>query len=248
MIRKIAFGISMVALTAAGAFAAAPASDNAGNPPYSDGWQTTDNGGTGFTTWTFTTAGAGNHYIGATGDGANTFGIFAGGGAGNSSSVDRSFAGGSLLSGETFSLTLGADAVATNGVIGLNLISSGSPVFTFKFTGGQSLWQLNDGGSDFNTNIPFASNTPITFSFKYNGGSSYDVVITEGTTTYSGIGFTAGNNISNITGFRVFSNAQGAGFNVGFNDLAVIPEPSTLSLLAAPAILGAIFFARRRRA
>jgi hypothetical protein len=138
---------------------------------------------------------------------------------------------------------LGATGVSSvgPGVVGLNLLSAGSPVFTFKFTGGQNFWQLNDGGTDFDTNIPFSANTPINFAFTYQGGSTYDVVITEGATTYSGIGFTSSSIISNISGFRMFSNAQGAGENLGFNNLAVVPEPSTLSLLAGPALLGASF-------
>jgi hypothetical protein len=42
-----------------------------------------------------------------------------------------------------------------------------------------------------------------------------------------------------------FLNNGGANYNASFT---VVPEPSTLSLLAGPAILGAWFFVRRRRA
>ena len=134
------------------------------------------------------------------------------------------------------------------GVVGLNLFDNTTPVFTFKFTGGGTVWQLNDGGSDFNTNIPFGSNTPISFSFTFNGGASYTVAITDGVNSYGGTPFNASSTISNINGFRFFSSSQGPGENLGFDNLAVVPEPTTLSLLAGPAILGAWFFLRRRRA
>ncbi|HEY0370232.1 MAG TPA: hypothetical protein VGC85_11590, partial [Chthoniobacterales bacterium] len=159
MIKQIALTAIALSALATFSFAAAPALDDHNN--YSGGWTNASNGGTGFAPWVFTSSGAGGTYIGATGDGGNTtFGIFSGGAnAGDSMSVDRSFANGPLLAGETFSFNLGADAVnaaGTPGVIGFNLLSSGSPVFTFKFTGGGSVWQLNDGGTDFGTSINFS--------------------------------------------------------------------------------------------
>ena len=250
MLKKLALTVAFATFAACNGYAAAPASDNAADPVYDDAWTTGDNGGIGFDPWALTSAGAGGHYVGATALDAESFGVFSGGGAGNSGSADRGFAGGSLLSGESFTLNLAVTGVSSTGpgVVGLNLLASGSPVFTFKFTGGETFWELNDGASDFQTNIPFAANTPISFNFLYNGGNSYDVTITQGGDTYFGNDFTSTSNISNVSGFRVFSNAQGAGENVGFDNPAVVPEPSSLSLLAGPAILGAWFFVRRRRA
>ena len=75
------------------------------------------------------------------------------------------------------------------------------------------------------------------------------MLITEGSTTYTANGFNASNPINNLTGVRFFSNQQGGGENFGFNNLAIttVPEPSSLSLLAGPALLGAWFYIRRRR-
>src|SRR5689334_17143483 len=81
-----------------------PASDNASNAAYSDGWTTGDNGGTGFGAWTLTD-GDGGHYVGATGLGNNTFGLF---NTFQTTTTDavRPFTG-SLGAGQTFSIDLG---------------------------------------------------------------------------------------------------------------------------------------------
>jgi len=251
MFKKIALGIASVSLIAGSLHAANLASDNASNSPYQPGnnWPTGSNGGTGFGPWSFAATGTADRYIGASGVGQDpSFGIFASNTT-DTSSADRSFTGGALTAGQTFSLQLGASGVASGGgVVGLNLLDGTTPVFTFKFTGGGTVWALNDGGTDFDTNIPFSANTGISLAFTYNGGQSYTINISQGPNTFSGPNFTANSTISNITGFRMFSNLQGVDENLGFNNLAVVPEPTTLSLLAGPALLGAWFFIRRRRA
>jgi PEP-CTERM motif len=261
MMKKLALGFFSVAL-ALTLQAANTAQDNASNLAYqaddsnntndtnpannTNGWVASDNGGFGFSTWTFNTGGSGGHYIGGTGDGNPAFGLFSGGtGGGNFFTADRSFTGGGMSPGQTFSITTGVTGVANGGVVGLNLLSGTNVVETFKFTGGQSLWQLNDGGVDYNTNIGFSANTTISFAYTYDGGNSYDLLIKEGNTTYTQTNSTANAIINNITGFRLFSVGQGGGENIGFNFMSV-PEPSTW-LTGALAILGALFFARRRR-
>ena len=50
-----------IAVSLSNSAAAAPvASDNAANSAYADGWQTGDNGGTGFGPWTFSFSGSGS--------------------------------------------------------------------------------------------------------------------------------------------------------------------------------------------
>ena len=220
-----------------------PAGDNAGNAPYTPThWQTGDNGGSGFGAWTLTSAGGGGSFIGASGQGPTpTFGLF--GAAAGSSSADRPFTG-ALTTGQTFSIDLGNTAsVATGQTLGLNLTSNGVVEFTLKFTGGGTTWQINDGGSDFGIAQNFASNTSLHFTFTYNGGNNYSYTFGSA----SGTGFTATNPLTNINGVRLFDGAQGAGENFGFNNLAIVPEPATV-LLVGPALLGGMFFIRRRRA
>jgi hypothetical protein len=231
-----------------------PASDNASNSPYQPGnsWNASDNGGTGFGAWSFAATGGGNHFIGATGEGQNpSFGLFAGGnGATDLSSATRPFTGGGLGVGQSFKMDLGSTANnLTGGNVGFNLLDGTTPVFTMEFRSGDTTWQLNDGGTDFGaTGITLQANTPINFSFTFNGGSSYTVFIKEGSTTFGGTPFTASSTLTNITGVKMFSNKQGSNENFGFNNLAIVPEPSTLALLAGPVLLGGWLFLRRRRA
>ncbi len=225
--------------------AASLASDNASNAPYqpSNAWVSGSNGGTGFGSWSFGTTGGGGRYIGGTGLGGTTFGLFAGGGSGNSSTATRSFTG-ALTTGQTFSVNLGhSSSIATDGEVGVTLLDGVTGRITLKFVGGGSSWLLNDGGSDFGIAQSFAANTPLTFTFTYNGGSSYSYTFGSA----SGNGFIASSTISNLTGFNAFSNAQGGGENFGINNLTVVPEPSTYAIMIS-AFLGLVLVARRRKA
>ena len=231
----------IAAAFAASVQASNPASDNAGN--YTAGfWATGTNWGSGFAAWTLTSSGGGGSYIGGTGqnNAGPSFGLF--GNASGVSSADRPFTGGPLTAGQTFSIDLGNSLhINTGGDVGLNLTAAGTPEFTLKFTGGQSTWALNDGGTDFNISQGFAANTDLLFTFTYNGGSSYSYTFGSA----AGNNFTASGTISGIDGVRLFSNNQGAGDNLGFNNLAIIPEPSTVALVGI-GLLGACFVRRRK--
>ena len=52
------------------------------------------------------------------------------------------------------------------------------------------------------------------------------------------------------SGFKLYNSGTDGGANENnlyFNNLSIVPEPSSLALLAGPALLGAWFFVRRRR-
>ncbi|MEY2536457.1 MAG: hypothetical protein QOG67_197 [Verrucomicrobiota bacterium] len=243
MFKNIALIVSLGFVNAV-AFAATPASDNSANAVYHDGngWANGDNGGTGFGAWVLTD-GDGGHYVGATGLGTSTFGLF---NTFNTTTTDavRPFTG-VLAAGQTFSVDLGFTAF-TGGSVGLNLRSGTTDVITL-FTNGTGDWMLNDGGSNFSAGVVATANTPYTFSLTYNGGNSYSFTLSG---SPGGSNFTSSNPaLSSIDNVRLFDFNQGAGQNFGFDNLAIVPvpEPSTLSLLAGPAILGAWFFVRRRR-
>jgi hypothetical protein len=222
-----------------------PASDNSANAAYSDGWQNGDNGGTGFGAWTLTD-GDGGHYVGATGLGASTFGLFNTFTATTTDAV-RPFTGGPLAAGQTFSIDLGFTTFAAAGSVGLNLRSGTTESLTLATDGAN--WMLNDGGLGGAFNIGTATaNTPYHFALTYNGGNSYSFTLTGAT---PGDNFVATNNLTGIDNVRFFNFNQGGGANFGFDNLSIttaVPEPTTLSLLAGPVLLGGYFFLRRRRA
>jgi len=238
--------LSSVAVLAAGkVHAAALASDTASNTAYDDGWQAGDNGGTGFGVWSFSTSGNGGSYLGATGLGDPTFGLFAGGSGGSDlSSATRAFSG-DLLAGQTFSIDLGHSTnIANGGEVGILLTDGGSTVMTLKFVGGQTNWLLNDGGADFSSGQGYAANTALTFDFTFEGGNSYSYSFGSG----SGSNFTANNTISGIDGFTIFSNNQGSGENFGADNMTVVPEASSLVLFGVfGASMGVVGFLRRKR-
>jgi hypothetical protein len=231
----------------AAVFAANVANDNAGNSAYSDGWTTGDNGGTGFGNWTLTSTpngGFAGSYVGGTSQGNPSFGIFAGNSSTALFTADRPFTGGALTAGQSFSVSLG-NTVSIAGEIGFQFLSGSTARWTLKFIGGGTDWQINDGGgSDFGAGQAYAANTPLAFSFTYNGGNSYSYTFGTG----SGNNFTAANDLSNLTGVRFYNRDQGPDQNLGFNNLSVVPEPSTYALLALSAAgLGAHVIRRRRR-
>jgi hypothetical protein len=236
--KKIAF-ILAASLAATGAFGASVASDNASN--YGVTWNSGDNLGFGFGAWTIND-GDGGHYIGGTGLGANTFGLF---NTFTSTTTDaiRPFTG-VLGAGDTFSIDLGFSTFAAGGSVGINLRSGTNEVITL-FTTGSGDWMLNDGADNFSAGATASADTAYTFSLTYNGGTSYSFSLTG---SAGGVDFNSGNGgISSIDNVRFFNFNQGPGANFGFDNLSIVPEPSSLALLAGPALLGAWFFVRRRR-
>jgi hypothetical protein len=236
---------------AVGAYAANDASDSSSNYANTAAWITGSNGGSGFDTWTITD-GDGGHYIGSTGLGSSTFGLF------NSfttttTEVDRPLTGGPLSPGQTFSVDLGFTNFVTSGAVGLNLRSGTTEELTL-FTNGAGDWMLNDGGggsggTPFSTGSPANQNTAYHFTLTYNGGESYSFTLTGGP---GGSNFTATNTLTNIDNIRFFDFNQGGGANFGFDNLSIttaVPEPGTIiSFLSGSTLLGAMMFIRRRRA
>jgi len=214
--------------------------DWVGNPSLNEGF--------GFSPWTFNQGngdgGFAGRYLGATAIGDPSFGLFSGNAAGAFSSAFRRFDS-PLGIGDTFSVDIGHTSTV-NGEVGLNLINNGTIVFTLKFVNLAPSWTINDGGAtDFGIDQGYAPNTPLSFSFTYNGGSSYSYSFGSA----SGINFTATSDISAIDEVGFFSVNQGPDQNFGINNLSVIPEPSSIIMmgLAGLAAGGMAMLKRRSR-
>jgi hypothetical protein len=224
------------------------ASDNSGNY---GGAFVGENEGTGFGTWTSAVSGFGGSYIGGTGLSASSFGIYAGGGAGNSMAVFRPFES-EMAIGDIFTIQLGYTGVDNAGEIGINLFSDSSHRLTLKFVGGNQFWKLNDGGADFDTNLEWAGGDPgatLNVQFTRGTGNAYSVVFTQGAVTYTGTDYVATSGVMAIDEVGLFSSAQGNSQNVGFNNLSVVPEPSTYALLGlGVVVLGGSILRRRKQA
>ena len=179
------------------------------------------NNGTGFNAWTGSGTGGGGNYIGGSGLSASSWAIFAGGASGNSYQATRPFST-AMAVGDTFTAQLGYTSVQTGGgQIGMNLFSG----------------------------LTFAGGSPgINFAFTRNAGNGYGLNISQGAQTYIDSNMTSSSGTMAIDSVQFYSTAQGSGNNVGFDNLSVVPEPSTYALLALGAVaIGGCVLRRRRR-
>jgi len=199
-------------------------SDSSSSATYNDNVFVGRNGGQGMGAWSGSATGAGGNYVGATSVRARSFAVYAGTGlAGDSARATRAL-GPALAVGESFEVQLGYTGVATGGEIGVNFFSGGSFRLGLKFVGGSSEWVLNDGGSDFGTGIGWAGGlpsggTPMQVFFRRNAGNGYSIILLSGSSSYSGVGYTATSGMMSIDSVQFYSIAQGGGEHLGFDGL-----------------------------
>jgi hypothetical protein len=153
--------------------------------------------------------------------------------------ASHTFAGGALNSGQTVSLNFDHGSIATSKSTGIQLFNGTTLLFQLFFKGGESNYWFSDaGGIDQSTGAGFTLDGG-TFSFKLNSATSYSA--TWRSASWSGT-------IANlaIDRIQVYNNSagSGAGSDVYFNNLTVIPEP-TGALLGVVCVMGLL---RRRRA
>jgi len=220
---------------------------------YTLGWTNGANGGTGFSPWTFNNTqgtGSAGGFIGdpaaggISGMATNSFGLFANPiGSGANAEVSRNFSD-ALANGQTFSFQWGlnwdSDSATSNR--GFNLRSGGQQLFNINM-GNSSAITINGtplfsqfGTQAFTLNFEQISPTSMrVFGTGRNGSEAYD-------TTFTGLAGAADN-------FVFYFNATAPNVDnrqMYFDNLSIVPEPTTSALL----IIGvaAAGYSIRRRA
>ncbi len=257
--KKVLVMLVAASLVATGAFAANLASDNASDVAYAGGWANASNGGSGFTAWSITSdngTGFAGTFVGDPANGgivgmsASSWGQYANpDGSGAYVNSDRGFTGGALSVGQTFSFDWGVNWDSNgSGNKGWNLYSGG--------VGGTQLINVNMGGTGTIT-IDDGSGAATLFA---NYGTAVMTINVEqlvgGLRIYATgrDGIEAYDNtfagVSGVDSFRFYSsnlsNDTGDNRQQYINNLAVVPEPSTI-VLGVVGVLG-LAIARRRAA
>jgi len=235
--------------------AAAVASDNACNSPYSGAnWSTGQNGGTGFGAWSLFQTGSGTSSFfmasavdngggcssggGIDGSCGESWGTFAGNGA--VANARRAFTGSSssLQTNQVFTFSIDNGYVNNSGgSIGLALENSASnTVWEFLYVGGNSggHYSINDGSGSNATSVSYLE-SGLVVAFTLTSGTTYSVTITPvggATTTVTG---TLENPVGGraISQFRFYNNeplsGNGCNYNCFLNTISVGCAPFTLS-------------------
>lgn len=253
--------------------AANMASDNATDPAYDNGWQTGDNGGSGFGAWTIATTSSNPDRNGAfVGSSANngdpapsgnidvsgeSWGLYANQLLGMSGpdigvvTATRSFTGGELSVGQTLSLKLDTGLVDT-WMLGPGAVGFSLNRFSFFWANGASEYQIGYGDPN-STSALYGTGVPLTYNgleldFTRTGVDQFFLSIRPNggsETSVSGTLPETGGSLDQIV-FYNRTAGSGASHDVFFNSMqiAAIPEPSATALAAVGL---AAWLARRRR-
>jgi hypothetical protein len=258
MKKLLTAAVASVALSS-GAFAQTNAFDfgaNYGGGGAEPDWTNGANAGFGFGEWAIASgagSGSAGTFIGdpgsasITGMSAESFGLFANpNGSGAFVNADRSLSS-ALSVGDTFSFQWGINFDSgSDGNKGFNLYTGGAPGV------GTQVLNVNNGSSSVitfeGTDIGFGYGTDsMTWSFTYTDATTLSVSANDrdGTGSFStNIAVTEG-----ISSFRFYASQMQAGDSAQpyFNDLQVVPEPSTYALLALSGVAFGGYVIRRRR-
>jgi len=159
-------------------------------------------------------------------------------GNGGSAFANTTFAGGALTIGQTVSIGFEMRALdPPNGQAGLSLLNGSGNAITFAIIGGgPNHYYYTDSGTN-NANagpLGYQYQSPFVVSFTVTGPGTYSAIASNVNGTDSWTGTFSGS----LVGMQVFDSKGGNGSDVGFNNLAIVPEPGTLGLVVG----GLLFF------
>ncbi|NDA01718.1 MAG: PEP-CTERM sorting domain-containing protein [Acidimicrobiia bacterium] len=111
---------------------------------------------------------------------------------------------------------------------------------------------IGDGGTGWGDAAPDTFGSKLTFALTRGGSANeYKLDISQGLATFStGSAFYstgAGSGATSIDEVEIYTISQGADQNVGFNNLEIIPEPSSASLIGL-GLAGLVALRKTRKA
>lgn len=237
--------------------------DQASDAAYSDGWQSGDAGGGNWGGgWSLNTSfppddNLAGHIIGSSqGNGFNdgnidssgrSFGLYANGSY--SATATRPFSG-SLGIGQSVIVDMDNGFIDNGSSVGFTLTGSGDPMsteqFSFFFRGGESDYKYSTGQMVFleenNTGINFTSGgLRVIFTLVDADSYSLDVTPNGGATSSFTGDFAIPADIDYIQVYN-YNAGSGSSNDAFFNNIQIVPEPATASLL----LLGLAGLLRRR--
>lgn len=199
--------------------------------PGAEGWTITLTSGDGGQNGEFNGDSATNGGGSAAGAGATAWALYANSGA--TATARYNISGGALSIGQTLTMDFDNGWVnnATDnspnpaGQVGIRLLQDGVVGFEFSFTGGTSNYMFDDG-TVADSGIPFTADG-LDVNFTITGSGQYSI---DNGGTFTG---TLNNSLASINQIEVFNISAGPGDerNVFFNNLSVVPEPSSIALL-----------------
>lgn len=219
----LAAGANVITITGTNAASgmATNAADDAGQPAYTNGWQTGDNGGSGWGAWSLTNYGAqAGCFIAADESnldiGPQAWGLWAN--SSNTAEIARPF-GAALATGQVFRLQFDNNWIEKGFSVGIALQNTARDnLFEFMFIGGATNYIVNDNILTRDTRIPWSSNG---WDMVFELTSSNQYRFTCGTNIITG---TLKNGTDPaITRFRAWNYSAGPGFerNLYLNRLRV---------------------------
>ena len=175
--------------------------------------------------WTVTTGGGGEFASGT------DWALF-----GSGSQAVRSI-GGDLTIGQVVSIDITTLGIANGDFVGVDFRDSGTTGLGYNFQGGGANYGVFSSSGVADSGVGFSSSA-MTISVTRTSGTEYTLGI-DGT-TFPSLTLAGGSGINEI---RVFNETSGFGNDILFNNLSVVPEPSSAVLLG----LGGLALILRRR-